>query len=405
MGAGLAAPNDTFVTLPNQRKQRPNTVPLPSLTFVTSHNMFTDLMLELIMENASAPYDARVIPGCELPSWGFPRLVGVELNPGPPKTGSIRKASGRAAIVDMAAAAGATLANVLANGVPKRKKTKRKKLSLARADAVLVRQDVVSSQNPPISYAPTIRSRARMGNQKVIIPFDLCNAFIYTNSSGYPNWFGSSSTVFNLEMDPNSMVGGSYVFGYPLFSVATHFRKFRFLKLFAEYEPLCPTSTAGALGFVSYADPAILPNQNFGMITLGSSDGAIISPPWKKFEIPMDHITKEWCFTKDATSQTTAAYRQESPGMIVTTGTGLPPSVLIGVVKLTGLLELLDLTESFTPPTDDQPTDPTPILIRSEPMQRPATPIPASRPFSPVNEELSDSVILRSAKAILSSVK
>jgi hypothetical protein len=278
---------------------------------------------------------ARTVPNAFPPQ---PRLVGVELNPGPPKRGNpdtIREA---------AAATGVLLSNLL--GKKKKKKPKQTKARAALFGSIKPHVKITDG-NPPVSKAVQIRSTVS-DRPRRCEPFDVAAVSLCTNAGGNPVWGAVASTTFNLPMDINTTAGGVSVFGSAISSISGLYRRYRFKSLVAEYCPLVPTSTAGSFAFAAVGDGAISTVTQFTDTSIGSCDQAVTTPSWMRATIDCRHINRDWLWVQDGTS-TTSEERQTCAGVIVCNlATAAAVSTIFGKLRLTGEIELDDFTPVLT---------------------------------------------------------
>jgi hypothetical protein len=237
-----------------------------------------------------------------------PLLVGIELNPGPPKN----------AIASFGQMLGSAVANL-----QKTKKTKKKKKTnkSAKNDLTGVRR-TLSLVNAPVTSGYVSRNSSLKHKPVIISGRGLCAA-IATDTSNNPSLAGSSGTKFGtssaVTINVDAAGGGSTSADFKLFppqvyALSSVFLRWRLRKLVLSYVPACPTSTAGLLvmATVSEVTSVSAPSN----LSLSYVENAVSGPVWTgvSFDAMKNGLRTEWLFCDTALSGAQSSLRQETAG-------------------------------------------------------------------------------------------
>jgi len=273
-----------------------------------------------------------------------PRLVGIELNPGPPRNALAALKGGIAQ--DLASAVGQVAANI-ARTVKKKKGKKKNKSSAAQLTGSIT----IQREPMPTSMAPVMRNRAKPVQME--LPFDVISVPIYTNASKNVVFGSPTSTFTVLPLDPTSSVTAAEIFGIGVQQIVNRFRRYKLRSLAIGIETAFATSTAGGLAAVYSADGGWDTNAVVATKSVLNSEGSVMSPLWKSFTVPTPGLVTDWCYSQDPTASTGASFRQTTPGVLLIVPADANPSgtlsasSFLGWVHLKGVIDLSDL--SVTP--------------------------------------------------------
>jgi len=267
-----------------------------------------------------------------------PRLVCVELNPGPPKAAI-------AGISQLASALGSAIAKTV-----KKKKTavKKKNLHPSRSSmgnisnpARLLRRSVPSAVGASFS---------RSGGEPITrIPFDAPTIYLVGGASNVITLSTTSSTGAQiLDINPVNGTSGApatsaNMFGGGVASVSIAFSQFRITNLKIRYVGVVGTSSNGAIGL------GYLRDSNFtSTFTVSSVTGcrpSIIAPIWsddRKMDIP-DFELWSYVYTDDSTNATD---RMTSGGSLCVFNIGgtIVSGTTYGMLQVSGVVELIGLS-------------------------------------------------------------
>jgi len=280
-----------------------------------------------------------------------PLLVGIELNPGPPK-GMVRDLV-QSAISSAGAALGAAV------GKTKRSRTRKKK----NKGTTPGRQNNSASSygvSAPIATGTVSRNRTLgpLKNKVFTLPFNSSNIAVNTISSSQLVNFASSGFVSSgvgfMDLHPigSDSTNQAGMFGAPISSIAKAFEQWRLTKLCIYYEPIVPSTTPGGLLLSYTRDPYEVGTLNY--FTISSPNDNATAPVWTGFKIEVTQLDTSWKYCFNSAATTAADQRLTFPGTMLGTfiGATLPSAGeantngflrMEGVVEFTGLSDSSDL--------------------------------------------------------------
>lgn len=264
--------------------------------------------LDIVRRRLESGWYVRAVPA--------PRLVGIELNPGPPR----RLKSDL--LVENVANAGKTLGTLLA-GLAKKKKLKSKVKALLAPRRVIKSLDSTSSA--------VVRAPAMIGTQHrtstvkhspFVVSGNCHGGYFGLGNTGVQvlsNIDGVQSPINAANIDP---VGGGAVqtnfmtFSRSVQAIAGSFTRYRFKKLLLNYVPVVSTFSDGMIAIavspeVVVAGTAITSGTVFGLQL------KVTSPVWAPITIDTlanGGLRKDWLFVDTTTTTLDASQRQETPG-------------------------------------------------------------------------------------------
>jgi hypothetical protein len=281
-----------------------------------------------------------------------PRLVGIELNPGPVPSGLIQ---------DAMSAVGSALGQSL-GGRTKKKKVKKaiaatikKKIQrttkrvLSSAAPTLLRNINGAHQNIPVSLARPRTSFAPVATHRQ--EFSLASFQVKSDVGGTIKLYSSDGATVSencVNMDPSN----ADAFPLSLNRLAFCYTHYRFTKLKARYMPLCPSNTGGAFALGYTQEGRYLDRSVQTLAVCQSLNGSTTLCPWMEHEIPVIDLDTSWKFVFDPTTSGAAERAMDHAGAFIGVNMALAPaSMLLGTVQLSGTIELSGLSNySVAPP-------------------------------------------------------
>jgi hypothetical protein len=271
-----------------------------------------------------------------------------------------RKHLGGDVIRDAIALTGADLGASLALAAKKKKNKKKKKSAkggMQNRSTPFTSVTSMYQPNPPASAAAQFKtSQSRQTN---VLAFDVCHLPIVTTNTGVPVWSDSLSGVFNLPLDPSNSVSGTDIFGTPVRTVSTIYRRFRFRSLQAEYVPIVATSQSGSLTLSCVNDiVSSTAAQTFAQIS--NYDRTQTTPVWARCPVDMTNLNRDWLWTQDPGVTTTESERLTNAGTLclASLNSNLAINTTYGLLRLKGVVEFADLGTNATLPSLRRTLDP-----------------------------------------------
>lgn len=316
-----------------------------------------------------------------------PRLVGIELNPGPTPTSR--------AISAAASAIGAAVAKTVKkkkNIATTKKKKKGSSSSSSSRRSQGSAQGVVNNimrqfetREAPASWGFMTRPNANHSPFVVAgtgiactVTSNASSNIIVTNSLGVN--CAANSNIFNV--DPTG--GGTLNYNMALFpvdiiNVTKNFLRYRFRKLVMRWFNTCTSSTPGSIYACVYPEVVSF-TTNVGFSSIAQSQVSIGSSVWNQFEFDLlakGGLRKEWLYVDQAATNSEPQSRQESPGSFAMDITGYGPSITYGSfylefeIEYDGLArqDLLDFYKQnpqHAPSASSFSVAPTPVIEQEE---------------------------------------
>jgi hypothetical protein len=323
-----------------------------------SHNTLCQELISSLETTAlTLPLHSEIVPPP-------PRLVGIELNPGPPKKGASHGGSSlqafRPSTAQLAKFEKAAAAIAAGPGpVYKNKKQQHKKLfsndgqfssrpeSLAKVTEVT---PGVRSSNV------VVHSKAKKKPHKV--PFNASTLSVWLTPTGFLALTSQGATnppaspPLNLYMDVHP-VGDLdplqfNLFGTEVATMASIYQKYKIDELEAEFVPTLGTSTNGQVVIASLLDPLSSGIPTYPLVS--DVDGSVEFPIWESVKgIRFSGLDKSWKFVTNVSSNL-AIQRQAFAGTIIAAQQGMTlPSVntFIGSIRLVGSISFMEIASSL----------------------------------------------------------
>jgi len=301
---------------------------------------------ELFLQEASK--SVRLVPGCETnPSERVvrkvpaPRLVGVELNPGPRGSrrglGALRTDSTAAALAGL----GGSLASLVSRTKKKKKSSKVARNTLSMPVAQENHRRVVA----PVSRGLAIRSSGSRGYCRQRVHSTTMS--VGTTAGGIINMVslatGTATQTFALDVnDPDNILG------YGVSVISLGFIRWRICSdLVITYHPTCATTSSGAiaLGYMPdsrYADAAAVTSVAG---VLGLDNSALFSP-WASavIRVPLKDVDSAWKYRLDATTAGAAEMSLQHAGLLLINSLStMTASTTFGALSVAFDIEFADL--------------------------------------------------------------
>jgi hypothetical protein len=280
-----------------------------------------------------------------------PRLVGIELNPGP----KIIKNAVQSAISSAASAIGSAVAKAQKNKAAIAKRPKKRRAQSARGLGLDIPASG-SSVLAPTSYGRAYRHRTP--SQVVTMQFDSSNLLITTDSNGKPllNVVGQTPYLSAADINPldNGAAYGSQpdVLGAPITRIASAFARYKITDLMVTYQPAVSTATDGELVVAYVPDP--FTNTVISYSNLSAITDHFNGSPWLAGPKMMFHsrtLNRDLLYTKvnpvsipapvGAQVYDAASQRFSSAGSLLVSGFGLPNNKTVGSLRLTGTIHFV----------------------------------------------------------------
>jgi hypothetical protein len=277
-----------------------------------------ELYQELFLDEASKAN--RTVPGCQFPP--APRLVGIELNPGP--RGPSRIASDIASIGNMIGAA------VAATKKKNRPPAATKKKKAAKSAAGTYVGTSLHPQNLTVRQvaAPTTRGVQLVSGVRHS-PFTVqarcLGPSLHATAAGTPVWITRSGTItavnaFNIDPLGSGVTSVDFDgFDAALFAIGSVFLRYRFRKLVAEYVPTVNTGQSQSVVLAANPEATGTPGQTFSLLGVSSFGLSATTPSWCPVNLDLmkgpNAIRGDWLYCNNSAT-THAAERQETPGLM-----------------------------------------------------------------------------------------
>jgi len=298
-----------------------------------------------------------------------PRLVGIELNPGPPSIRSLTKR------LEQAALSGA---RVLV--APTKKNRKRK---LEGRGGPFGNPSRSITYNAPVSRGTVRRRSSDTSSSGLRVPFSsgAIRVFLSNVSSGLFLSFQNQDNgiLFNSnynELDLHPITNGAFknvgfgpvafqdgIFGPGIRNVAAGFKYWKLSSLRGEFNSVLPTTETGLLSFCYSPDPFSVNTLNFTVVASrpGACDGPVYASGKTGMTFSCPNLVSKWLNVDyvipptDGTGHIAPAEQRNSfGGTILMGGLGLNAPApgntkLLGVIHLTGVMLFKDLSSDSTP--------------------------------------------------------
>jgi len=309
----------------------------------------------------------RTRSGITLKSWRksvpppSPRLVCVELNPGPDRSDQFMKSL---------ATLGVVLGKAAAKGKkkkerkPKRPKKRSRSLALAptsTTNSVYQAASLfdMSSRKAVIPNGHSTIHRFSNSNTTYVHSFSALSCSLQTNASGVPTIAGVASQ-YSLPLRPHETYGVgsalSHPFGHGIYNLAQTFAEFRVLKLQIKFHASLNPNGVGVFGNLCMGytpDGATDPTTIWTIDQLSNVNGSIFGSSWNDLVVDCPNLDSGWKYCMNAASENTATDRQDTCGtLLVCNGySGNLASTPIGHFTIHGVIEFRGLANLVTPDT------------------------------------------------------
>jgi len=289
-----------------------------------------------------------------------PRLVGIELNPGP-KPSNIK---GLVKFFQQLGSLKGGLKQLLpppsrlpkdgSNSSNKNTMSKRKRRRRRNSNVPNLKSYVPISKSTYASAPVAVATITRQisGPTHTSQPFRVLSCQVNYNGSTLSFTQDSSHFYTGLQMSPAYSPAGfsNGPFSKALAQIALGFIRFRVPKLTIEYRPALATSTTGniVLGFTT--DTYAVTNTNTGA-AIGTLTNSMSAALWQPFDLPIKSTDLAsqgddgWCYTYASTSSA-AEERADTPGALLvgnTINSNLGSSTIVADIYLSGVIEFKEL--------------------------------------------------------------
>lgn len=272
-----------------------------------------------------------------------PRLVGIELNPGP-KSNPLKQFKGdqiSAAIAAAAAVAGAAAAE------KKKKKTKINTVVVSRPGLRRTTRlsHPMGSVNMPQHFdeyikAPVQIARVSTNRSMKHTPFVVTGrsvggsmtAAITTGQAHFHNIADTACSCNVVNIDPEGSSSDAYNFAmFPSLvrNLAANFTRYRIRKLVLEYVPTQATSDAHSI-IVSVCPEVVTANQYLSSATVSAYQASRTGPSWAPFRFDLMQpggLRREWLYVDSTTVTDQNSLRFETAGSLTFAYYGAAPTV------------------------------------------------------------------------------
>lgn len=291
-----------------------------------------------------------------------PRLVGIELNPGPRGRTKLQSNPLIASLVRDAVASLVPTGKVLPSAGKRTKRRRRKATNLGMSSST-------SSTSAPVSRGLVTRTNP---SSSMIVPFSLTGCEIHqgVTPNSYLEWRNLATiqtyglTAFEgvkpLPLFIDSVVGGGTgiftgIHNTVLSKLFGVFSKYRFRSLRVSFVPILPTSAPGNYIMAVIKDPAVSSAVAGTYSNVSSTNNAISAPIWQTTSIdvgPSDWLKCDNEVTAPSNPEIDALMRQTTCGAMqfatlgVEANTSAVSNRILGAFKFDGVLELRDLTDN-----------------------------------------------------------
>jgi hypothetical protein len=338
-----------------------------------------------------------------------PRLVGIELNPGPQPFGghkAIRIAKGNKMIGGLAN----DIANVLGAGrgiLPpkmkvggaKKKKKVRGNLANRIANGMGSSTTIVSAPVAVGSVTRSIRHKPVIIDSRNIACTLGTNAVSVLSLTNAVGALSSGVLTFNIDITGFSTASNDFQWlPSQIRTMAYTFGRYRFRKLVAHYNPIDPTSAGRSVAFASAADTvsSVSSAANFSQVL--SFENSVSTPSWNPCSLDLlgrSGLRKDWLFVDNTKTVVESELRQEAAGVFLCSVLGASPpfSTTIGYFTFDWVIEFDGITNNINlldPQPSSLPPLPHPNL--------PGSPEPAQDPH---NVDMEESIYIDRGTAAL----
>jgi len=293
-----------------------------------------------------------------------PRLVCVELNPGPTP------------MQELVAGVGAALGQAVAK-TQKKKVTVKKAKAEVRAMSKTVRKKAnksvksaysgqlliadrlsgLTSVRAPIGNGYSFQSRTGKRNTIVTIPFNTVSnaSFSSLSTSTYTTGFAVSNTLIlaAYDLNPYNNANGGFMnsaFGQGMANLTKCFSKWRIKKLQVTYIPCCATTTPGSLAVGATGENFTTVNPTFQEVT--DCEKMFVTPFWQAASIDITSVAandpNQWLYTY-VNGSTVAEQRQNYCCTLLLAAFGFPaPTTTFtsyGQFRFDGIVEFTDMSD------------------------------------------------------------
>jgi hypothetical protein len=268
------------------------------------------------------------------------RLVGIELNPGPPKS-RIPTLGGKSHASDLSSVAFALGVEAAKSSIAKTQKKKKNITKTKKQNNGSM--NIFANSSSALVSAPATSSLTMKTGGVRHKPFPLTGrcfaASLLTDASGVVSFVNNNGTATTNNIA--SVLPAAYGTGVSTMeffppvvrNIATSFTRYRVRKLDVTYVPLVGSNSTGNVCFGVNPEA----QTTVGRITYGNaamSSLTAVTPPWNTVTlrcISGDGLRNEWLYS-DANYVSTeeGSLRQISPGTLFAAGSGLPIGTTVG---------------------------------------------------------------------------
>lgn len=308
-----------------------------------------------------------------------PRLVCVELNPGPKSKQKplLLKGPMRDAATDLVKQTINATAMALTKNPKSKTKPKVHSIHASFSSKGSVPTTLRSSVQAPVSIGSVLQNTVPLGNVRV--PFANTSINVFVSPTGLLK-FGTSSAAYSLpflQLCPQTFLhnhaGTDYntdpAFGLAIKDLSYVFKEYRITRLKVGFISIKPTSAAGVIALASTPDPLNRAPLSYDSCT--SYQNNVSGSVWSSFQMDLKHMVgknadMERYYLPAAKSST--SYDPNSNGRFCSYGQifgfGLGPyseNENVGVLRLEGEIEFYNLSPFNSNYTSSQPTSSSPI--------------------------------------------
>jgi hypothetical protein len=323
----------------------------------TALDLTNPVWQDLLLENASKPQ--RLVPGCATrPNVPAPRLVGVELNPGPDPNSPVK------GLV-------AAVTKLLTPPQSRKAKTKKKKTNVKknRGGSTMALTRNSSLQYAPVASAQSTSSLATTNS--FAVPFSTTLVQVVSQASlcrllaveASPTSVDARAVISISPYQTTSVAGIPQSFAAPVNRLAYTFAQYRIRpgSMRITYMPAVSTGTNGqiAIAALPAEEPSVVA-QYFNDVA--NSECAITVPTWGTAALDSGRLRSILCTNNDDGwkycdfdgTVTGPEFRQSVMLNLAVSGIGLPAGAgtTLGTLFATGVLEFRHIqnTATVTPP-------------------------------------------------------
>jgi len=322
-----------------------------------------------------------------------PRLVGIELNPGP-------GAPLKTAFADL----GGVLAQLASSNAKKKKSPtpvqKKKKKQQSNQSKLRSGLNMSGVSSLSSGYSRVVRPA---------FPYDHSATFKLKSAIIAVYTQGTSGSVINMRLVGSSLAGGqtldlnpyrnnvtgqAAMFGTAFQRVANSFDRFRLNSLSVTYNPAVGSNTTGTLAMGYSADPF---TAAVSYAITSSTQDSLSFAPWEPISTQISQLNKNLLFINDNGNLTEANQRLCYAGSILMSGAGLPTtdSILLGTLTFEGTITFVGLSTSNSGPLT---FDSLPPSSSSSSSSSSAAPVSAPLCVAESTPDLSESIYISSSE-------